>query len=58
MGSQRRHYIDEDDVKVVLSRLPDELFARLKRVLFKDDAEGRRTYGYTTTRGRREISLC
>src|SRR5205823_14653273 len=31
---------------------------RLKKVHFKDDARGNRTLGYTTTKGRREISLC
>ncbi len=54
----RRHYVDEDDVKVVLSRLPQELWARLRKVHFKDDARGNRTYGYTTKRGRREVTLC
>jgi tetratricopeptide (TPR) repeat protein len=54
----RRHYVDEEDVKVVLSRLPAELWARLRKVHFKDDARGHRRFGYTTRLGRREISLC
>ncbi|MEM7167460.1 MAG: tetratricopeptide repeat protein [Planctomycetota bacterium] len=58
VATHRRHYIDADDVKVVLSRLPEELWARLKKVHFKDDARGIRVLGYTTTRGRREITIC
>lgn len=54
----RRHYIDEADVVVVLSRLPPEPTARLRAVHFTDDARGNRKLGYTTTRGRREIALC
>ena len=54
----RRHYADEYDVKVVLSRLPVELLSRLRKVHFTDDARGNRRLGYTTTRGRREINLC
>jgi len=33
----RRHYVDEEDVKVVLSRLPEKLWTRLRKVHFKDD---------------------
>lgn len=54
----RRHYVDEADVAVVLSRLPAESTARLRAVHFTDDARGNRVLGYTTTRGRREIALC
>lgn len=54
----RRHYVDEDDVAVVLSRLPPAATARLRAVHFTDDARGNRRLGYTTTRGRREIALC
>ena len=54
----RRHYVDENDVRVVLSRLPEELWSRLRKVHFKDDARGNRVLGYTTTRGRKEVSLC
>ena len=54
----RRHYVDEEDVKVVLSRLPEEVWRRLRKVHFKDDARGRRTLGYVTKRGRREVTLC
>jgi tetratricopeptide (TPR) repeat protein len=54
----RRHYVDDADVAVVLSRLPAETTARLRAVHFTDDAIGNRRLGYTTTRGRREIALC
>lgn len=54
----RRHYVTQEDIKIVLSRLPSELWSRLKKIHFKDDARGNRTLGYTTTRGRREITLC
>ncbi len=54
----RRHYVNEDDVRIVLSRLPEGLWARLRKVHFKDDSRGARTLGYTTRLGRREITLC
>ncbi len=54
---KRRHYVSPEDVRVVLSRLPEELWSRLRRVVFNDRADGNRTYGYTT-RERREISIC
>ena len=57
-ASHRRHYVDEEDVKVVLSRLPEEVWRRLRKVHFKDVARGRRVLGYTTKRGRRDVTLC
>jgi len=54
----RRHYATEEDVRIVLSRLPEELWSRLRKVHFKDDARGNRRLGYTTRRARREITLC
>lgn len=57
-ASHRRHYINEEDIKVLLSRLPEELFSRLKKIHFKDDARGNRVYGYTTNKGRKEITIC
>lgn len=54
----RRHYVTAEDVKVVLSRLPEELWSQLRKVHLNDRAKGRRTLGYTTVRGRREVSLC
>lgn len=53
----RRHYVDENDVRVVLSRLPEELWSRLRKVHFKDDAKGHRILGYASF-GRKEVSLC
>lgn len=53
----RRHFVDEDDVRVVLSRLPEELWRRLRGVHFNDRSRGRHTLAYTN-RGRREIGLC
>lgn len=56
--ADRRHFIDEEDVRVLLSRLPKELYKRLEGVYFKDDSFGGKRYGYTTAAGRREITLC
>lgn len=52
------HYIGPDDVRVVLSRLPPRLYARLRTVYFADRSRGARCFGYVTTRGRRDITLC
>ena len=54
----RVHHITPDDVEVVLSRLPDEVYSRLRAVHFNDRAWGNRRPGYTTARGRREIAIC
>ena len=54
----RRHYVCEDDVRVVLSRLPEEVYRRLRGVHFDDRSWGVRWLGFTTTRGRRDVSLC
>lgn len=56
-GADRIHHVTEDDVRVVLSRLPLELWARLRGVHFNDRARGARVAGYVT-RGHREIALC
>ena len=53
----RRHFVDEADVAVVLERLPAELIERLTEVHFRDARRGRRVLGYTTNRGRREVTL-
>lgn len=53
----RIHHITADDVRVVLSRLPDEIHHRLRAVHFNDQSRGARTLGYVN-RGRREIALC
>jgi hypothetical protein len=52
----RIHHVSEGDVGVVLSRLPGELYARLRVVHFNDRSRGNRILGYVT-RGRREIAL-
>jgi hypothetical protein len=56
-GGGRIHHVNEDDVKVVLSRLPFELWHRLRAVHFNDRARGARVLGYVN-HGYREIALC
>ena len=53
----RRHFVDEEDVAVLIGRLPEDLLGRLRVVRFDDESRGGHVAGYTTTRGRREISL-
>lgn len=57
-AGDRRHYVDEADVEVVLSRLPADVTTRIRAIHFTDEARGNRRLGYTSTRGRREIALC
>jgi tetratricopeptide (TPR) repeat protein len=57
-AKHRRHYANENDVKVVLSRLPPELWARVKEIHFSDDSECAQWLGNVSTKGRREINLC
>jgi hypothetical protein len=56
-GADRIHYVNEQDVCVVLSRLPLDLWRRLRAVHFNDRSRGARVLGYVN-RGRREIALC
>jgi hypothetical protein len=56
-GADRTHYINEEDVRIVLSRLPSSLWHRLRGVHFNERSRGARTLGYVN-RGRREIALC
>jgi hypothetical protein len=56
-GAGRKHYLNEEDVRVLLSRLPEELWEKLQAVHFNDRAWGRRCLGYVT-RGHREITIC
>ena len=51
------HHVNKDDVKVVLGRLPFELWHRLRAVHFNDRARGARILGYVN-QGHREIALC
>ena len=55
-GADRIHHVNEQDVLVVLSRLPGALYQRLRAVHFNDRSLAR-TFGYVT-RGNREIALC
>ena len=55
--ADRIYHISEEDVRVVLSRLPAETLQRVKAIHFNDESWGARTLGYTN-RGRREIALC
>jgi hypothetical protein len=55
-GATRIHHVTEQDVRVVLSRLPVEVFSRLRAVHFNDRSQNRKL-GYVT-RGKREISVC
>jgi len=56
-GGDRRHYLTEEDVMVVLSRMPEETWRRLRAVHFNDRARGNRVLGYATG-GSREITIC
>ena len=56
-GCDRRHWLTEDDIRVVLSRLPADAYERLRAVHFNDRSRGARTLGYVN-RGRREIAIC
>jgi hypothetical protein len=57
-GADRIHYVNEQDLRVLLGRLPQTLLSRLRAIHFNDQSRGNRTLGYVTTRGRREIALC
>ncbi len=56
-GADRVHHVNPDDVRVVLGRLPLDLWERLRSVHFNDMSRGGRTLGYVTS-GCREIALC
>jgi hypothetical protein len=56
-GADRLHYVHADDVRIVLSRLPFELWQGLRTVHFNDRSRGARVFGYVNN-GRREIALC
>jgi len=57
-SADRIHFVNADDVRVLLARLPAELWQRLRVVHFNDRSFGGRRFGYVTGRGRREITLC
>ncbi len=56
-GADRLHYVNAEDIRTVLSRLPIEVWRRLRAVHFNDRSRGARVFGYVN-RGRREIALC
>ncbi|HEY4903915.1 MAG TPA: hypothetical protein VIH89_10620 [Candidatus Sulfotelmatobacter sp.] len=56
-GADRVHYVNEADVRVVLDRLPVEVWQRLRTVHFNDRSRGARVFGYVNL-GRRDIALC
>lgn len=56
-GADRIHYVNEDDVRVVLGRLPFELWHRLRVVHFNDGSCGANILGYVNN-GLRDIALC
>jgi len=56
-SAHRVHYLNDEDVLVVLERLPERLWSRLRAVHFNDRAWGNRLLGYVTA-GRREIVIC
>jgi hypothetical protein len=53
----RRHYLTATDVEILLSRLPETLWSRLREVYFNDRARGNCVLGYVTN-GRRAITIC
>src|SRR5882724_542255 len=56
-GADRLHYVNAEDIRIVLGRLPFELWDRLRAVHFNDRSRGARVFGYVSP-GRREIALC
>ena len=57
VGCDRKHYLSEDDVRVLLSRLPVEVCTGLRAVHFNDKSRGARRLGYANPR-EREIAIC
>jgi hypothetical protein len=56
-GADRIHYVNEEDVRIVLSRLPGDIWSCLRTVHFNDRSRGARVLGYVN-RGHRDIALC
>jgi hypothetical protein len=56
-GADRVHYVGEEDIRIVLNRLPVKLWRSLRTVHFNDRSRGARILGYVN-RGRRDIALC
>jgi hypothetical protein len=55
--ADRRHYLNQEDVLVLLGRLPGETWERLRTVHFNDRGFGARCLGYVTAT-KREITIC
>ena len=53
----RAHVLTAEDVRIVLSRMPEETWQRLRELHFTDRSRGVRVLGYVH-RGLREISIC
>jgi hypothetical protein len=51
------HFVNQADINILLTRLPDSLWHRLRGVHFNDQSFGFRTLGYVN-RSRRDIALC
>lgn len=56
-GCDRRHFLTEEDILVVLGRLPEEDWSRLRAVHFNDRGRGVRWLGYANS-SHREITIC
>ena len=56
-GGDRVHYVTAEDIRIVLSRLPTDLWRRLRTVHLNDQSHGPRVLGYVN-RGRCDISIC
>lgn len=57
VGCDRKHYLSEEDVRVVLGRLPKEAWNGLRAVHFNDKSRGVRMLAYANPR-EREICIC
>lgn len=57
VGCDRKHYLNEEDVRIVLSRLPVEVWSGLRAVHFNDRSRGGRVLGYANPR-EHEICIC
>lgn len=57
VGCDRKHYLNEEDVCVVLNRLPKEAWNGLRVVHFNDKSRGARTLAYANPR-EHEICIC
>jgi hypothetical protein len=56
-GGNRIHHINADDIRVVLSRLPPDLWHQLRAVHFNDRGKPNGPVGYASVRSR-EIAMC